>query len=70
MMFIVVDLPAPLGPRKPSISPLLTVKFRRSTATRWPYFFVTFSTCIKAFSFLSGESCAVRSLPCPVAAAV
>jgi len=68
MMFIVVDFPAPLGPRNPRISPRFTVKFRRSTASRCPYFFVTFSTCIKAFSFLSG--CARLSLSLSGGAAV
>ena len=30
--FIVVDLPAPFGPRKPNISPFLTSKVMSSTA--------------------------------------
>jgi hypothetical protein len=33
---IVVDLPAPLGPRKPNISPGATVRLRLSTATMRP----------------------------------
>src|SRR5579859_6439349 len=33
-IFIVVDLPAPLGPRNPSTSPCLTVNDQSSTATR------------------------------------
>jgi hypothetical protein len=36
-MRIVVDLPAPLGPRKPVTTPGLTVKLRPSTATFPPY---------------------------------
>src|SRR6516164_10511240 len=36
IIFIVVDLPAPFGPRKPSTSPFGTVKETSSTATRGP----------------------------------
>src|SRR4051794_13823169 len=35
-MRIVVDLPAPLLPRKPKISPRCTSKLTLSTATNWP----------------------------------
>src|SRR4051812_8110132 len=35
-IFIVVDLPAPLGPRKPSTSPRATEKLMSSTARRGP----------------------------------
>src|SRR4051794_8841584 len=35
-MRIVVDLPAPLLPRKPKISPRSTSKLTSSTATNWP----------------------------------
>ena len=35
-IFIVVDLPAPLGPRKPRISPCATEKFRPVTAGKSP----------------------------------
>ncbi len=35
-IFMVVDLPAPFGPRKPSTSPVATWKDRSSTATREP----------------------------------
>src|SRR5450759_3075338 len=35
-MRMVVDLPAPLGPRNPKISPLLTSKDTRFTATKEP----------------------------------
>ncbi len=41
-IFMVVDLPAPFGPRKPSISPSFTVKVRLSTAFFAPYCFVRF----------------------------
>ncbi len=36
-MRIVVDLPAPLGPRKPVTTPALTVKSSSSTASLAPY---------------------------------
>jgi len=35
-MFRVVVLPAPLGPRKPKISPFFTVKLMPSTALTFP----------------------------------
>ena len=35
-IFIVVDFPAPLGPRKPVTRPGATVKVRSSTTTSWP----------------------------------
>lgn len=41
IIFMVVDLPAPLGPRKPSTSPGLTLKLTRSTAVLTPYFLVS-----------------------------
>ena len=37
---IVVDLPAPLGPRKPKISPFFTSRLTWSTATKSPNFLV------------------------------
>ena len=36
MIFIVVVLPAPLGPKKPSTSPAATAKLNRSTASTGP----------------------------------
>src|SRR6185295_15187111 len=45
-MRIVVDLPAPLGPRKPSTSPRSTVKETSFTATFGPKALVRFSTLI------------------------
>ena len=36
MIFIVVDFPAPLGPRKPRISPCLTEKDNPVTAGKSP----------------------------------
>src|SRR5690242_6543062 len=45
-MRMVVVLPAPLGPRKPTISPLATWKLTWSTAWTGPKYFVTFSTSI------------------------
>ena len=46
MMRIVVDLPAPLGPRKPVTRPGSAVKVTSSTAVKAPYRLVTFSTVI------------------------
>src|SRR5262245_59122066 len=42
-IFMVVDLPAPFGPRKPRTSPALTSKSMRSTARARPYALVSFS---------------------------
>src|ERR687898_886489 len=47
-MRIVVDLPAPLGPRKPVTRPVATVKETSSTATLSPYFLVRPETLIMA----------------------
>src|SRR3954452_21120420 len=46
MMRIVVDLPAPLGPRKPVTTPGGTLKLSRSTATVLPYLLVRSWTSI------------------------
>src|SRR4051812_45036001 len=48
-MRMVVDLPAPFGPRKPRTSPRSTPKERSFTATFAPNAFVRFSTLITAF---------------------
>src|SRR6185312_12120240 len=40
---MVVDLPAPLGPRKPKISPDWTSRFRSATAVKSPKRLVSFS---------------------------
>src|SRR6266852_8109030 len=45
---MVVDLPAPLGPRNPSTSPLPTSKETLSTASFGPKDLLRFSTLIKA----------------------
>jgi len=45
-MLIVVDLPAPFGPRKPYTSPRSTVISRLSTASRSPNRFVRASVVI------------------------
>src|SRR4030081_1661211 len=45
---MVVDLPAPLGPRKPSTSPLPTSKETPSTASFGPKDLLRFSTLITA----------------------
>src|ERR1700687_5738758 len=42
---MVVDLPAPLGPRKPKISPGWTSRFRSATAVKSPKRLVSFSMC-------------------------
>jgi hypothetical protein len=46
MIRIVVDFPAPLGPRKPVTRPGAAVKLTSSTAVKSPYFLVTLSTVI------------------------
>jgi len=38
-IFIVVDLPAPFGPRKPRISPRRSSKLASFSATKLPYSF-------------------------------
>jgi hypothetical protein len=45
---MVVDFPAPFGPRKPKISPRSTVKERRSTAVKVPNTLVRASTAMTA----------------------
>src|SRR5512137_175855 len=52
-MRIVVDFPAPFGPRKPKISPRRTPKLILSTATKSPNFFSNASTeTAKSGSFI------------------
>src|SRR3954462_13118160 len=48
-MRMVVDLPAPLGPRKPRTSPRSTVKVTSSTARLAPNVLTRFSIRIMAF---------------------
>jgi len=43
-MRIIVDLPAPLGPKNPTISPLSMVKLTLFSAICFPKFLVMFST--------------------------
>ena len=50
MMFIVVDLPAPFGPRKPTTSPASTEKLMPDSAVACPYFLTRFSTFSMLFS--------------------
>ncbi|TWF80410.1 hypothetical protein FHX44_116353 [Pseudonocardia hierapolitana] len=45
---IVVDLPAPLGPRNPVTCPAETVNDRSSTTVRGPYRLVSFLTSMLA----------------------
>ena len=52
-MRMVVDLPAPLGPRKPNTSPRSTVKDTSSTAVKPPKRLVSFSISISAAKPLS-----------------
>src|SRR6266498_2498995 len=47
-IFIVVDLPAPLGPRKPTICPFSTLKETSWIAVTGPYRFVRWSTWIRS----------------------
>ena len=49
-----VDLPAPLGPSNPKISPCSTEKFKASTATKSPKRLVRFSTSTSAFISAAG----------------
>ena len=52
-MRIVVDLPAPFGPRKPKTSPLRTSRLMRSTATKSPNRLTRFSTTTELARWLS-----------------
>ena len=54
MIRIVVDFPAPLGPRNPVTRPGWAVKVTSSTAVKCPYFLVSPSTVIMA-ALLSGS---------------
>ena len=49
---IVVDFPAPFGPRKPKISPVFTSRSRPSTAARSPKHFVSALVRIAASSMV------------------
>ncbi len=50
-MRIVVDLPAPFGPKKPTISPFLTSKLTRSSARKDPKYLVRlFASIITSFA--------------------
>ena len=57
-MFIVVDLPAPLGPSRPKTSPAATEKLTSSTATRWPN---VLRSCETSRRFINGVSRAART---------
>ena len=46
MIFMVVDFPAPFGPRKPTISPGSTLKEMSVTAGKFPKYLVTLLTSI------------------------
>ena len=61
IMRIVVDLPAPFGPRNPNASPGSTVKAMSSTATKSPY---CFTNPEAATSDLVTLSEATESTPC------
>ena len=50
-MRMVVDLPAPFGPRNPSTSPRATLNDTSSTAMRWPKRLVRCSISISAALF-------------------
>ena len=51
MIRMVVDLPAPLGPRKPVTRPGWAVKVTSSTAVKPPYFLVSAVTLIMGSTF-------------------
>ena len=51
IILMVVDLPAPFGPRKPRISPRSTVNETSSTATFAPNALLRFSTLIISILF-------------------
>src|SRR3972149_6304923 len=55
-MRMVVDLPAPFGPRKPSTSPRSTLKEMSSTARFAPNDFTRFSTLIILFPPFPGPA--------------
>ena len=54
MIRIVVDLPAPFGPRKPVTRPGRAAKLTSSTAVKPPYFLVRDSTLIMVPTLASG----------------
>src|SRR5690242_20037548 len=56
IMRIVVDFPAPLGPRKPVTSPGRTVKVRSETAVTDPYRLVSSFISIMAISLPPGAA--------------
>src|SRR5260221_3681730 len=62
-IFIVVDLPAPFGPRKPRTSPRGTEQVMPSTARRGPKLFDRF-----LISIMVGRSSLVHRGPCRSAA--
>src|SRR2546428_25371 len=66
-MLIVVDLPAPFGPRKPNTSPVATSKSTPRTASTWLNDLVRPLTAIAGGWALAGG---VRPCPLPVALAV
>jgi hypothetical protein len=53
-IFIVVDFPAPFGPRKPRTSPAEHSKLKLSTTVCWPYLFVRPSIFIMILIAKSG----------------
>src|SRR4051794_5760769 len=63
-MRIVVDLPAPFGPRKPVTWPGRTVKLMPSTAVFGPYILVTFSAVIMITPDVKGWSTAGAAHGC------
>src|SRR5580704_15485641 len=60
---MVVVLPAPLGPRKPTIWPFSTSNEMWSTAVCRAYLFVSSVTVIIKFYFLKTRSTALRTIP-------
>jgi hypothetical protein len=65
MIRVVVDFPAPLGPRNPVTRPSWAVKLTSSTAVKDPYFLVMPSTVIIGYSPAPGPwRQGVRALRC------
>src|SRR5208282_328234 len=64
-MRMVVDLPAPFGPRNPNTSPLRTVRLSWSTATKSPKRLVSFSITTELGTTELDESEMARSIMAP-----
>ena len=63
---MVVDLPAPFGPRKPNVSPRATSKSMPRTASMSPYFLVSPETCTAGGRAPAGPGASASAGPAPV----